>query len=297
MILRFELFAKAIFFLAACWPVLFCAAGMKRIDDIETNRFSSLHILKEEAICSMQFDWEEATPYFRSRGVADSEIKHYIDQDLNRIIQSLSFVFHQDPEHSFPLFLKNDLDLYGKIEIDHAGIELYGPISFYLPLIRQISSHLDLIYRKEIIFPSVSIFKELQNLDPKLKGVSIARIFFEDQISGTVRSLELFQAAPLDETDPQPMAATEERISLLNGKRTRSEVFPIDHTAIRMKDLQSIESLHKQIWDSPTKAVLPVLENLSYNPGDGSIHTKAIFRDENSMLYNQIVEFIYYKEH
>lgn len=210
----------------------------------------------------------------------------YLAQDLSRISQALSLLFEQQPAEFLPPFLGNYFSLLDGLswEMDHVGRELYAPISFYLPLLKRRAEEWGLAYLGELIFPSVAVVQDLQNSDPNLKGVTVGRIYFQHVGKGFLRSLELFQAAPLDEKDPQSLQATTDRIHLR----------PIDHLAIRLNCEEEIMHLHSRIQQTASKTLQLAVQQISHNPGDGSIHTKAAIRSSEFSPFDRIIEFVYY---
>lgn len=233
----------------------------------------------------------------RARGVNDElAIRAFFYEDLHRVASALSLLFECEPTS----ILKNLLGEYDILvkdftpQIDHVGRELFGPISFYLPLLEQAAPHLGLTKLTHLIFPSTQVVKVLQEHDPTVRGVTIGRIYFQSQDFGCVRSIELFQASLQDGTHPQDVSATKERISLLSASKKGSTLMPIDHISIELNKIEEVQSIHSRLHELASETLKPYLKEVSHNPGDGSTQTKAAMRDSPEDPFNRIVEFVHY---
>ena len=182
----------------------------------------------------------------------------------------------------------NELNLH----IDHVGIELYGPLSFYLPILKWISPDLGIEYLKQITFPSTQVVQVLKKYDPKLESVTIARVYFRK--NDKTRCLELFQTAPQDETSPQPISETKLRRSLLTAKQSNSPQMPIDHISVQLETVEAVNRTHSQIHKLSSETLQPYHYKISYNPADGSTQTKVLLRDSKEEHFNKIIEFVHY---
>lgn len=263
------------------------------LECVPLGRFSLLTQLPLQAIEGYQ---EKLVPYLRARGVRDISVEHFLRKDLFHLAHALSILFEQESTQVLHHFLG---DQYALIEgynahIDHVGRELFGPLSFYLPLLNKMALELDLVTVRQIVFPSTQVVKVLQQHDPDLRGVMIGRIYFQDVGNGKVRCLELFQASSQDEQYPQNIAATEERLSLLTAPCSHSVQTPIDHLALEVNTIEDVQSIHKRIHQLASETIKPYQEHISYNPGDGSTQTKVLLRDSSESVFNKIIEFVHY---
>lgn len=252
------------------------------------SRFELLTTLSVSSLPGFQ---ERLVPYLVERGVKDIALmEDLVRDDLLHIAQSLSLFFDHDPKQVLTDFLGAYSHLLDGCtsQIDHVGKELFGPLSFYLPILKEISPSLGLIYLSDRVFPSVSVVKILQKNDPHLKGITIARVYFQSRDADRKKAfLELFQASPVDEKEPQKIEATQDRLSL--------RIDPIDHLAIRLNTVEEVSVMHERIQKMVSENFLVDLDEVSYNPGDQSSHTKARFRDSSETVFNKIVEFIHYQ--
>jgi hypothetical protein len=224
----------------------------------------------------LELSIREPHPYFAARGVEESEMNDYFQKDLFRIAEGLDMLFEK--EGVIDEFLgeyRHLLDGF-EAELDHVGRELYGPISVYLPLLESIAPELHLKYLHSLVFPSTEVVKRLQSQDPALKGVTIARIFLEEK---KIRSLELFQPSLKDEKQPQHIQGTIDRLS---SKR------PVDHIAIRVSSVEDVQTIHNRILAFQSETLIPAMQTIAHNSGDGSAHTKAYVQDK-------VVEFVTYR--
>jgi hypothetical protein len=64
---------------------------------------------------------------------------------------------------------------------------------------------------------------------------------------------------------------------------------PIDHLAIRFNTVEAVEAIHKRIQGMASEHFFADLDEVSYNQGDKSFHTKARF-----MPY-KVIEFVHYE--
>ena len=121
--------------------------------------------------------------------------------------------------------------------------------------------------------------KVLQEKDPAIRGVMIARVYFQNRANGEIKSLELFQAL-------QGIEATQERLSL--------SALPIDHISIQFKTAEEVQASHDRLLELSSEFIRPYQQQLSYNSGDGSTQTKAVIRDSLETPFNKIIEFVHY---
>ena len=220
--------------------------------------------------------------YLKARGAADDlTIQRLVSEDFFHIAHALSLLF----EHDANTILQDLLGDYFPLiagqnhQIDHVGRELFGPLSFYLPLLEQIAPRLGLIYLSDLTFASTTVAEELQRRDPGLKGVTIARVYFQNLADSRTGCIELFQVF-------QHLKATQERIS--------AKLDPIDHLAIRIDTLQAVQQIHHRIHELTSDRFRCNRKELSSNRRDRTIHTKALMRDAPQGPFHKILEFIYY---
>lgn len=265
------------------------------LTSIPASCFSLLSNLSPQSIEGYQ---EKLAPYLRARGVSDDgAIEDFVHQDLLHMAHALSILFEQDPINVLSHFLGEQYYLIEgyHTHIDHVGRELFGPLSFYLPLLARVADQLGLIHLRHIVFPSTQVVKELQRYDPDLRGVTIARIYFQNICDGKIRCLELFQAAPLDEEYPQNIEATKARLLSLTESCSSSLQSPIDHLALELSKVEDVEKMHQHIHGQASENLKLCQERVSYNPGDGSTQTKMLLKDGNAAVFNKIIEFVHYE--
>ncbi|MCH9621702.1 MAG: hypothetical protein S4CHLAM20_11270 [Chlamydiia bacterium] len=261
-----------------------------------SERFVQITNLSPQLIYRYQ---EKVVPYFNARGVSDKQrIENYVHDDFLHIASALNILFEQDSTEILNQFLGQQFSMIKgyKAHIDHVGRELYGPISFYLPLMKQLAPELGLIHLRDVVFPSTQVVETLRKHDPNLQGVTIARIYFQNISNGKIRSLELFQTAPLNESCPQKIKTTEERFSLLTAPNSNSFLTPIDHLSIELNSLEEVQNIHNRINLLRSKNLTPCNEKISYNAGDKSSQVKVLLRDSETTAFNKIVEFVYYEK-
>ena len=259
-----------------------------------SDRFAPLIELSIQSLPGYQ---ERLVPYFTARGVQDNAaIESLAQEDLFHIAHALSILFEQDQTSVLHELLGEHFFLIegSTVQIDHVGRELLGPLSFYLPLLDSVAPQLGLLHLRDLVFPSTQVVKTLQQYDPMLQGVTIGRVYFQSPQTGHISCLELFQAAPHDESAPQCIEATQERLSLLVNPASDS-ICPIDHLAIEMGTVEEIHQVHARIHELASDTLLPNQNNVSTNPGDGSTNTKALLRDSTETTFNKIVEFVHYE--
>lgn len=261
------------------------------IESAESCRFSSI---KELPVGDYQ---DQLTPYLFARGVESrEEVAYFFYQDLSHIAHSLSILFEQDARITVEEMFSDHIEIIpsSALEIDHVGRELYGPLSTYISIIKQIASQEGLVFVKALVFPSTQVVKTLRESDPHIAGVTIARIYLLDGCSGQTKSLELFQASPQDEKSPQSIEATQKRISLLSDTDNDSSLVPIDHLAIQVSSVEEVCTIHNRIQQFVSNTLRPCCQEICYNPGDGSVQTKVMMRTSEYTPFNRVVEFVSY---
>ena len=260
------------------------------------DRFNPLLSLSSSSL----FAWQELwVSYLNARGVNDpAAMEQLCREDLLHIAQALSLLFEEDPTRTLAHFLGEHSHLMEghRAEIEHVGRELFGPISFYLKLLGQIAEQLDLGYLSDLVFPSTEVVKLLQKQDSGLKDITIGRVYFKNLIkSPKIASLELFQASSKDGKNPQHFNATQIRLSALCNSFHALDIIPIDHIAVRIDTIDDVQKIHDRISWMRSETAIPALQEVSYNFGDRSAHTKILLRDAEDRPFNRIVEFINYR--
>lgn len=98
--------------------------------------------------------------------------------------------------------------------IDHVGRKLFGPLDFYLEVLRDLAPRLGSVHQplppgenvtadSDAVFQSVQVVEALRQFDLDLEGVTIAKIFFADRDRPSATGcLELFQLALRDGSAP-----------------------------------------------------------------------------------------------
>lgn len=241
---------------------------------------------------------EQLVPYLMKRGIFDAiEMEILVRQDLFHIAHAFSVLFEQDSL----ILLQNMMGVYFslmkgyRVHIDHVGRELYGPLSFYLPVLKRMAPKLGLIHLNDVQFPSTQVVKILQQQDPFLQGVTIARSYFQNVDHGKIRCLELFQTSLQDGLLPQKIETSKERLSLLTEPCSHSMLTPIDHLSLELNTVEDVQCIHDRIYDLSSETLMPYQEKISYNPEDGSTQTKVLMRNSRATSFNKIIEFVYYE--
>lgn len=240
---------------------------------------------------------DQLVPYLIARGVKKEEeaaVEAYFRRDLQHIAEALSILFEQNvTEILHKTFGRHSSLIEGhSVKIDHVGIELYGPIAFYLPIIREIACEMDLVYASDLLFPSTQVVKVLQKDDPDVRGVTIGRVYLQSE--SKARCIELFQASLMDGQHPQRIAATERRLALLTATEGSSNLSPIDHISIELSSVEEVEQVHHKIYQLACETLHPYQKDVSYNAGDGSTQTKVLIRTSSDTPFNRVVEFVHY---
>lgn len=257
-----------------------------------------LHFV-DDSLKSIPKHYQKITSYFVDRGVTDrDEIKLFIQKDLLHIAQAFTILFEEDLEQIKKEHLREYEDLIDGYEakIDHVGRELFGPLSFYLPLLNKMAPKIGLNYLKHIIFPSIQVLKVLQKEDSSLQGLTVARVYFKNNDNGLIKCLELFQASSKDEKWPQKIEFTNKRVSQLTKAKKHSTIIPIDHLSIELNRIEDVKCIHDSIYHRSSDTLMPYENEISFNPADGSLQTKVLLRDSKEVNFNRIVEFVYYLE-
>lgn len=275
-------------------PVTF-SKGMDWLGCFPSGRFLALTNLDLKSLSGYQ---EHLVPYLMKRGVSnDVSMETLVREDLFHLAHALSVLFEKETKKILQNMLGNYIFLIEgyRLQIDHIGRELFGPLSFYLPLLKRMAPQLGLIYLKDLVFPSTQVLKKLQQHDSSLQGVTIGRAYFQNINNGIIKCLELFQASFKDGKFPQNIEATKDRLSLLTKSQSNSLITPIDHLSLELNTIEEVEFIHNRIHDSSSETLLPYHEKISYNPGDGSTQTKALMRHSKTACLNRIIEFVYYE--
>lgn len=268
--------------------------GKQWLERPPTERFNILSMLAVEAEPGYQ---ERLLPYLQARGVyQEEEISALARQDLLHIAHALSVLFDHDHGQILQEWLGEHIHLIDgcKPQIDHVGRELLGPLSFYLPLLKKIAPQLRLVYLRDLVFPSTQVVKVLRQHDPNLREVAIGRVYFQNVSDNRIGCIEAFQTAPLDETMPQPIKATQERLALLTSDKNSSTISPIDHISVALDSIEEVQKIHQRILDHSSSTLRPAQMKVSHNPADGSMNTKVLLRDSPESAFSKIIEFVHY---
>jgi hypothetical protein len=261
---------------------------------IPSNRFDALTQFAFKSLPEYQ---TLLVPYLIARGVDDEAIMEtLVREDLFHIAQAFSVLFEQNPVIVLNNLLGEHITLIEgyHAQIDHVGRELFGPLSFYLSLLKQIAPNLRFILIRDIVFPSTQVVKVLQKHDPHLQGVTIGRVYLQDSELKQKKCIELFQASTLDEKNPQRIEATRQRLSLLTRGSDTSMVTPIDHLSIELSSIEEVHCVHNRIRERASDTLRLNQMEVSHNPGDGSTQTKALIRSSPEGPFNKIIEFVHY---
>lgn len=265
------------------------AAEQEWIECIPSSRFEPLNQISKH--------YKQAVPYYKARGVYDEEsIEKFVCEDISHIAHAFSVLFEQDQKRILRNFLGEYFFLIEgyNAQIDHIGRELYGPLSFYLPMLNEIALNLGLIHLGDLVFPSTQVVKTLREQDPSLQGVTIGRAYFQSIESGQIGCLELFQASPQNEKNPQHIEATQKRLSLLTNSTKNSTSSPIDHISIEVNSVEEVQNIHEHIHKLESVTLQPNQKEVCYNPGDRSTQTKVLIRNSKEAPFSKIIEFVHY---
>jgi hypothetical protein len=255
----------------------------------------------------------QVVPYLRARGADDDQmIELLVRIDLENLAHAFTILFCSDHE----LVLRSVMPehLYRVIEgvqpvIDHVGRELFGPVDFYLELLRELAPRCGLHHRAQppgptttgagdIVFQSVQVVEALRQFDPDLGGVTIAKTYFADQTMAADHCLELFQPALRDGGSPQCHRHTVERLTNLHiesvGSAGLSLQPPICHLSIEAPDVATVHAIHDVVANDTSGMLMPYVDRVTLNPGDHSTNTKLSIRSHpDSPVYNKIIEVVH----
>ncbi|MCP5003214.1 MAG: hypothetical protein GY941_04565 [Planctomycetes bacterium] len=274
-------------------------------------------------------------PYLKDRGiVGENKVEMFVKVDLYNLAHALTIIFEMDQN----IILQNIMPLHlfqviqdVESEIDHVGRELFGPLDFYLDILREQAERLKLNHivlpegknvseYGDIVFQSVQVVKALRHTDKQLKGVTIAKIYLKDNKNPSTKGcLELFQVALRDRSFPQNYRFTLARLANLYANVNNWRIYkiigrdinkgyitedgkiplvtPVCHISIRARDVKTVHDVHKAAMDDKTGMIMLYLDRVSTNPGDGSVNTKiAIRSDLDIPLYNKIIEVAHFDE-
>lgn len=258
-----------------------------------------------------------ALPYLKARGLkTEREINLAVRLDLLNLAHALTVLFEGDHEKIISSTMPEEIYSYftgSENQIDHIGRELYGPITFYLDVLRELAPSLMLEHVKlpagknitpngDIIFPSVQVVEALRKTDPDLKGVTIGRIYFHDQ-NGMKGCLELFQASLIDNSSPQDYIFTLARHGVLHQNVHLLYVTdfgdflasPIEHFSIAVNHKDTVYKVHHHIKNSSNENMRLYTRQIAYNPADKSTNTKiAIKSDPKYLVFTKIIEIVHY---
>lgn len=246
-------------------------------------------------------------------------MEHYVRLDLAHLAQGLTIVF--DSDHDAILASMMPWHLYDIIQdvkpvIDHVGRELFGPLDFYLELLDRYAAAVGLVHvalppgpnvteKGDAVFQSVQVVEALRQFDPDLEGVTIGKICFsavdEPQTTGC---LELFQPALRDGLAPQCHRHTVERMhNLHSDKATEGPVTdlslqpPVCHLSIEAADVATVFELHEVAQRDTSGMLMPYVDRVVENTGDGSTNTKISIRSRpDSPVYNKIIEIVHLRD-
>lgn len=266
-------------------------------------------------------------PYLMSRGVSDSEtMALLVRSDLYNLAQALSLLFERDESVVMQSQLPSALLAYfpgNHLQIDHVGRELFGPITFYMKVLMTLADELQLRHipkyqsanstnEGNILFPSTAVVLEIQKYNPSLQEVAIGRIYFEAQhSSGSAildKCLELFQVARVDNSAAQPLENTllrmanlyaDSNLALFNAIMAPGAAipqrYPIGHISVATDDKATVYLVHEAIVNDSIAGVRAYIDEVGYNPADGSTNTKLVSRaSEDYPIFNRIVEVVHY---
>jgi hypothetical protein len=162
---------------------------------------------------------------------------------------------------------------------------------------------------KDRIFPSVQVRRALA-YDPDLADVRIARIFFahgDNEVNLEVfeatqswKYIALRQAALYAHLlDPPGRAQAYARLT----EAGCAALEPVGHVAFRVSDARIVEDIQAVLLQERSRATTatmrPYVENVFFNPSDGSTNTKFVVATplpSGEYLDSQIIEVVSYDE-
>ncbi len=122
---------------------------------------------------------QRLVPYLVDRKVSDeASWEFFVQKDLFHISHALSVLFEQASDSVLQNMMGSQASLIEgyNASIDHVGRELYGPLEFYLAILKQMAPEMRLIYLSDIVFPSTQVVKILQQHDASVQGVTLSLI-------------------------------------------------------------------------------------------------------------------------
>ncbi len=259
----------------------------------------------------------DVVPYLQARGVDNhSLIEQYVRLDLLHLAHGLTVVFSSDHEVVLKSVMPDHLyDVIREVQpvIDHVGRELFGPIGFYLELLRDLAPRLGLDHRPQapgdnvtpdgdVVFQSVQVVEALREFDTGVAAVTIAKIFFTDHERPSASGcLELFQPSRRDGTDAQCHRHTVERLTNLHIDTAELSTGlslqpPICHISIEAPDIDTVHAIHEVAKADRSGLLLPYVDQVTVNQGDNSTNTKLSIRSHpESPLHNRIIEVVFHR--
>ncbi|MEE9452410.1 MAG: hypothetical protein V3V61_06635 [Gammaproteobacteria bacterium] len=241
-------------------------------------------------------------PYFKTnRGLSDEGIiKAKVKTDLERLTNALKKLTDQQAQHTLQQQLGQGFytalsNTKIPLTFDHIGIEIYGPVEFYLNILTSISADIGLTHAPlppnshtadgNLLFTSTQVAKIIQAYDPTLQTVTIGKIFW--WINNKQVALEIFSAE-------QSVEFTDIR---LDPVTTSAYFKPIDHVAFHVNKYKQLTTIQHLVKEGDFHQIQLYEPSLSYNPSDTSYNIKLIYfpASVNALvpISSLVTEFIY----
>jgi hypothetical protein len=195
-----------------------------------------------------------------------------VELDLRAIAHASSFLLSEEAEEIARALLPTELKPAVEADepqLDHLGLEVFGQLEWYLGVLAGWAEAGALKLCGYRIFPSVQVRRALA-YDPRLADVRIARVYLEGP-SRTV-NLEILEA-----TQHWLYTAARHRATFApEGGDEGGPPVPVGHLALAVENRKTVEAVHCGLAEACLREILstPYGDEISFNPGDGSINTK-----------------------
>ena len=243
--------------------------------------FFSEHSIESDFIFNQKF-----LPFLAKRGVENKDkCIEFFQRDLGFINTALKMLF-SDQANYFDSLIENLPITF--LNLDHVGIEVFGPLSFYKVLIQDYFLYQDWKLIKEKTFPSNQVYNLLKRFDPHLSGVMITKLYFQNSKNLQKRCFELFQASSKEGT-PQSVFFTDLRLS----SQEDQGCIPINHVAFEV-DKKNLKKIF-EFFSNNESSFSSCEPHISHNPYDDSYQMKIISQRKLLDPAIRILEFISYR--
>lgn len=231
-----------------------------------------------------------------------------LDADVRCIAHALSALLSLSTDATRELIPEQILTVIGDqpVEFDHIGVEIFGKLEWYIELFDRAYAPLGINVVHEHIFPSVQVRRALA-YDESLKDVRIGRIYFAHGDNEV--NLEVFEATQSWRYIALRQAALYAHLrkdAKLDGAFSRLlhnadvELEPVGHVAFRVPCAETVEAIQSVLLreqESSDSAMRPYVQQVFFNPSDGSTNTKFVVSTELASrlsVDSQIIEIVSY---